>query len=522
MRRSLLLLTLLASCGGAAPADDDTAGTRPVAEPCTPPDHGAPVPLRRLTRTQIERTLAALTDVVTPVPVSDEVLIGYRANTSASIDASTARTVLLATEGLAAAYAGPASEGCEVDTCAEVVLDLAEPRLFRRPLTAEQRAPYRAVYEAGVAEGGKEEGVRWLLEAMFQSPRMLYFIEETTPDGDLDGYSLAQRLSYALWSSPPDEELLAAAASGELHTDEGLRRQAVRMMEDSRFVWGLNEFVVQWLGLDDLDDPTERPDLFALPEGTREAMRREPVLFFADQVASGGGVEDLLTETHVPMEPMLAEIYGDDLLGASGGLTALDPTRRAGILTLPGVLAAHSHARQTSPTRRGKTVLEQLLCDPPPPPPSDVTPELPPETEGGTTRERLAAHLDNPACSSCHASMDGIGFTYEKLDELGRTRALDAGRPIDTSASFFISGYRVDVDGAVDMADVLSVEPDVAECVARHWGRYSLGILEDDDGACVAEEMGAVASGPDGLKEMLLHHITSPWFRKPAPAGEES
>ena len=192
--------------------------------------------------------------------MSDEVLIGYPANISTGMTSTTAREVMFAAE-LAAELAGPtllADMACA--DCAEPFVDAIGPKLFRRPLTDEQRSAYVLMFLTGARV---DQAAEWTLSAMLQSPHFLYQLEVEN-DGWLDGYSVAARLSYALWDGPPDDPLLAAAAAGELDTPDGISLQVERMLEDPRFERSMHVFSNHWLHLYELDDPTERPDLFCL------------------------------------------------------------------------------------------------------------------------------------------------------------------------------------------------------------------------------------------------------------------
>jgi len=479
--------------------------------------------MRRLTRPQLEATLQDVLGVTPEITLSDETLIGYRANTSGAVDTTSARALMFSAEEVATTVAGrlAASPDCATD-CASFILDTIAPRLFRRPLTDATRARFTALYDAGVVEGGPAEGVRWLLEGLVQSPRLLYMLEAETTEGRLDGYSIASRLSYALWGGPPDEALLDAAETGALGTPEGVAAAAEAMIDDARFERGVGEFVGQWLDLEALEDLAARPDVAALAPDTQTALADQPVAYVAAHVRAGSTLSELLTATHTAHRPALDEIYGDDILSVDGDVVHLDPTRRAGLMTLPGVLAALSHASETSPTLRGRFVLANVLCTPPPPPPAGVNPTLPPPMPGATTRERLEAHFSDPSCAGCHAAMDGIGFTFEKLDWLGQSRELEEGRPIDTTAEFAIAGDDVSVDGAAELAAELAGRSQVAECMARHLSRFAVGALENDDFACTIADLGEIAEGPTGLRGMFVAYVTSSWFLEPGqPMGDE-
>ena len=516
---------LLAGCQGEIgdsridPPDPEPRG--PVT--CEPPAIGAPVPMRRLTASQLESSVRDVLGVDVEFPVSDDELLGYRSNTSSSLDTTSARTLMTAAEETTTAAVTRLMSACGGD-CLSYLLDDVGLRLFRRPLEASVRDRYTALYQQALAEDGEQAAVEWTLQAMLQSPHFLYLIEEPDADaeGRLDDWALASRLSYALWGSAPDRELLDAAAAGVLSSDEGLAVHANRLIDDPRFDEGLEEFVVQWLELEKLEDFTERPDFHELPLETREALTREPVRFLAEAIRDASTLGTLLTRSDTPDDPALAEIYGDHIVSRTGGKAQLDPTKRAGILTLPGVQAALSHARASSPSLRGRAILANLICRPPPAPPPGVVPSLPPAMGEETTRERLERHFTDPTCATCHATMDGIGFTFEGYDWLGRGRTEELGRPIDTSGEFFLGDSDIVVDDAIGLTHELAESWDVAVCVASQWTRYATGIRENLDSVCLIDHMAEDAR-EDGLRAMVMAYVSSDWFRRvlPESGGEE-
>jgi hypothetical protein len=503
-----------AGASGEAPPEDDGAGNgaagsasgpEPVA--CTGlGETGAPVPLRRLNASQVERTIADVLGYTGKVAVTDERLFTYRSNVSTAIDATGARGYLDFAE---AAVAATDLARCASESCLPWLLDEIAPRLFRRPLADEQRARYTALYELGAADGA-----RWVLEALLQSPSFLYLDEVARGDGYLDDHSVAARMALVLWGSNPDAGLLQRAEQGGLSTPEQIEEEAARMLADPRSAGGLRDFVDQWLELHRLSDADSRPDLAALGADVVAALREEPVQLARMLLQDGGSVAELLTTARAPRLDPLAAIYGADIVETSADAYSLDPARRAGILSLPGVMAALSHAEATSPTLRGYAVLANFLCTPPPPPPAGVNVTLPEVGPDATARERLEAHFSDDTCGSCHRGMDGIGFAFERIDWLGRSRDEENGRPIDDASMFVLAGEEVSVRGAVELAAVMAESDEVAECVARQWARYATGIPENADAQCLMQGLGSDIAGQGGLRAMMMTYLTSDWFRR--------
>ncbi|MEM9192690.1 MAG: DUF1588 domain-containing protein [Myxococcota bacterium] len=517
----LVLVLLAVGCQGEVEASVEPGPEpRPLEcqdDPALRP--GAPVPLRRLTAPQLQATVRDVFGPSVGFLVSDEELIGYRSNTTGSVNLNTARAVLDAVEEAAAEAAPVVAAQCG-EGCAAVLLDGAAKRLFRRPLTGDVRARFQALYDIGAEEGDHARGVRFLIEGLLQSPRFLYQVETTGPDGRLDGYSLAARLAFALWGSAPDDALLWAAENGELVTAAGVRHWAQYAINDPRFDHGLEEFVLQWLELEKLDDVAERPDIEALGPATRAALRHEPIAYFIQHTRSGSTLGELLTSTETAADPELAAIYGADILRTEGSVSVLDPTRRSGILTLPGIQAALAHAESTSPSLRGRAILAQLLCTPPPPPPPGVVPSLPPPVPGATTRQRLEAHFNEPTCAGCHRPMDGMGFAFEHYDWLGRYRTMDGEHPVDATGDFPIGPEDFEVQDAIGLAEILSDREQVNECMARQFARFAVGVQETEAADCTIQELGVRAQGEGGLQEMVLALVTSEWFRRPGAEEE--
>lgn len=474
---------------------------------------GAPVPMRRLTAIQVERSVDDILGVKLAPNVSDEKLFTFRSNISSPVDFAAAHGYLDYAEAVVKSADTTACMNAEA-ACDAWLFDDVGRRLFRRSLSDDERTRYDALFDTGLAEGGATEGARWVVEAMLQSPTFLYLDEVVGTDGYLDDWSMASRLALTIWGTNPDGELLDKAEKGLLSTPDQIATEADRLLTDGRSIGGLTDFVDQWFRLERLDDPDARPDLQALGADTIAAMRHEPVEFLANLIESGAALDSLLVSSTTAVHLELVPIYGDDLLTQSSTEFTLDPSRRAGILSLPGVMAALAHAGSTAPTLRGYAVLANFLCDPPNPPPAGVQTVLPDIGEGKTTRERLEAHFSDPACANCHKSMDGMGFAFESIDWLGRSRTEEFGKPIDDTTSFPLEGNEVSVQGPDGLAAVLSESAAVATCVARQWVSYGAGMPDQNESACLVQRMAEGMQEPDGLRSMVRELVRSDWYRR--------
>ena len=378
--------------------------------------------------------------------------------------------------------------GPEESACAERIVGALARRAYRRPVTAADTAPLLAAYTAGREEGGGfEDGVRWAIEALLVSPKFLFRVEEphagTAPGapyrlGDLD---LASRLSFFLWSSIPDDELVDLAARGRLREPGVLERQVRRMLADPRAQALVENFAGQWLYLRNL--PSVAPDTVRFPDfddNLRRALRQETELFVASQIRDDRGVLDLLRADYTFINERLARHYG--IPGVYGGhfrRVVYRDDRRAGLLGHGSLLTVTSYPHRTSPVLRGKWLLENLLGAPPPPPPPDI-PELDEPGDRAapaTMRERMARHRESPACATCHAKIDPLGFALENFDAVGRWRAREDG----ADTPFDASGALPDgapFDGPAAFREALLREPwatEFATTVVEKLMTYALG-----------------------------------------------
>jgi hypothetical protein len=317
-----------------------------------------------------------------------------------------------------------------------------------RPVAAVDIQDLMPFYMAGRAEGGFDLGIQKALERMLVSPHFLFRIEHQPASASagsvyrLSDLELASRLSFFLWSSIPDEELLRVAEGGRLTDPTVLDQQVRRMLTDPKSSALVTNFAAQWLFLRDIE--AKRPDevLFQdFDETLRAALQRETELFLESVFRENRSVTELLTANYTFVNERLARHYGVPNVRGSyfRRVTFPDGSVRGGLLGHGSVLTITSYATRTSPVLRGKWVLENLLSSAPPPPPPNI-PAL--ETKGAapgetlTMREAMTRHRANPACASCHARMDPIGFAMENFDAVGRWRERDGGAAIDSTGAF--------------------------------------------------------------------------------------
>ena len=338
----------------------------------------------------------------------------------------------------------PTSRAKEEDGCARRILTTLARHAYRRPPTGAEVATLVDFYRTGRANGDFDLGIERGLRRILSSPSFLFRIEREpsvapgTPFA-LSAFDLASRLSFFLWSSIPDDELLNLAAAGTLSNPAVLDQQVQRMLRDEKSQALVDNFAMQWLQLGRLagvvPDVDEFPDF---DENLREAMREETRQFVGSQLREDRSVVDLVSADYSFINERLARHYGvRDIYGSRFRRVMFADGMRGGLLGQASILAATSYPNRTSPVLRGRWLLETLLGAPPPPPPPDVPPlkENNAEGERHSVRERLETHRKNPGCAICHVRMDPLGFSLENFDALGKWRATSDGVAVDASAS---------------------------------------------------------------------------------------
>ncbi len=368
-------------------------------------------------------------------PVFSDLAIGGPYNITGSGDSPSRKRIFVCK---------PASPSDE-DACARKILSTLGRRAFRRTVSETDVTSLMAVYHAGHREGGFNGGIEMALRAVLVSPDFL-FRTERDPAGAAPGtvhrisdFELASRLSFFLWSSIPDDQLLNVAAQGKLKDQSVLEQQVTRMLDDPKSKAFVSNFAGQWLYLRNL--AADKPDPDAFPEfdnSLRQAFEQETELFFRSIVRENRPLTELLDAKYTFLNQRLAEFYKiPGVYGPQFRRVELTDSNRLGILGQGSLLTVTSYPNRTSIVQRGKWVLENLLGSPPPPKPADV-PDLDPHGKNGklSMRQAMEEHRANPTCAGCHARMDPIGLALENFDGIGAWRDKDNGTPIDASGKF--------------------------------------------------------------------------------------
>jgi hypothetical protein len=372
--------------------------------------------------------------------------------------------------------------------CAEQVIRDFGLKVFRRPLTADESAGLLKKYQDALALGVDAMGaLQHVVHILLASPQFLYRVEfdpdlNSTAPHRLDGYELATRMSYALWSSMPDDELLVQAAAGGLTNPEGLKAQVDRMLGDGKSDMLVKNFAARWFGSKRLEDHVASSSLFpGYTPALAASMQREMELYFSEFLYKDLPYSQFLSADFNFVDGPLAALYG--LPAPATGVQRVENTsdERVGLLGLAGFLTHTSRETRTSPIIRGKWVLDAVLCTPLALPANLVIAPLEEPSEGDaptTIRQQMEAHRVSPACAGCHDMMDPIGLALERYDGIGHFREkYDNGLPIDTSGTM-PGGQKV--DGLVSLVTALAASPKFLPCAATKFETYALGAVSTD------------------------------------------
>ena len=409
--------------------------------------------------------------------------------------------------------------------CAAEILRTLARRAYRRPATDADVDLLLGFFDEGRAGGGFDQGVEMALRRLLVSPEFLLRVERDPAGADrpyrISDLELASRLSFFLWSSLPDDELIEAAASGELRDPAVLEAQVRRMLADERSASLVTSFAAQWLYLRNL--PAVSPDFIVFPdfdETLRRALLRETELFFESVVREDRSALDLVTADYTFVNERLARHYGmPGVAGSHFRRVSLPPgSPRGGLLGHGSILAVTGYATRTSPVVRGKWVLENLLGTPPPPPPANVPPLDEAKSAAALSmRERMEEHRRNPACAACHALMDPVGLSLENFDAIGRWRTLTAGlAPIDASGGLPDGTV---FDGVAGLRQALLDRSDqFVRTLVDKLMTYALGrATEHYDAPAVRAVERAAAAGGYRLSDLVLGIVNSVPFQMRRP-----
>ena len=421
----------------------------------------------------------------------------------------------------------------DAESCAGEILSRLARRAYRRLVTGDDLDTLLQFYRQGrdQHDGDFDAGIRVALTRLLVDPDFLYRTEVDPPNGTprapyrLSDLELASRLSFFLWSSIPDDELLTLAEQGQLTKTGVFDHQVRRMLADERASALVTNFGAQWLFLRNLRMVS--PDRFEFPEwddDLREAMARETELFLDSQRSENRPLSELLTADYTFVNERLARHYGlSDVYGSQFRRVALSDDRRAGLLGHASILTVTSFPNRTSPVVRGKWLLENMLGMPPPAPPPDI-PELPENEQGEaprSIRERLEQHRRNPVCASCHATMDPLGFALEPFDAIGRWRTTEDGQPVDARGAL-IDGTQI--DGPRGLRDMLVGRQDeFIRTVTEKLLTYAIGRgVEYYDMPAVRQIQREAADTDHRWESIILGITKSTPFRMRARSGEAS
>jgi hypothetical protein len=452
---------------------------------------------------------------------------------SQSVDATTLRQLDAAARQTAAqldwsavglpACAASAVAG-DMACAADVVAALAS-KAFRRAASETELAGLRTLFAAGAEAGTFRDGAELVVRALLGAPAFLYesalgAAEPGAGDFWLSDDELATQLAWLIAGQPPDGELVRAAIGGALRDGARRRQQALRLLQNPAARPLYRRFVEEWLGLHQLRSLAKAASVAPAFATEREAMLAETEAVIDDALmSSGGSLAQLFAGGYSIVPGELAPLYGI-APPAAGQRVSLEPLGRVGLLQQASFLATFAHEEESAPVLRGKAVLERLLCRKLPKPSElGIDLVLPAPDPTATTRQRFAGHAASPRCAGCHDALDGIGFTFENFDAVGRSRSEQSGQAIDTTGVVVIDGQDVPLADSVALARTLATSAELSACAARQVVRFAAGI---DAPEVESDFVAATRSLPEAERGsiigLLLAYTEGDWFaRRAAP-----
>jgi hypothetical protein len=416
----------------------------------------------------------------------------------------------------------PADPKVKDDVCTRSVIERYGKSLFRRPLTETEIASRLKIAADGTARvGDYYEGLRLAMASLLVDPEFLFRVEVAEPDPAnagqfrLNAYSKASRISFLLWDSAPDDALLQAAASGDIHSDTILKAQVTRMMASPRLKDGAKAFFTDMLQFEYFDSLTK--DGMTYPKYSQkvaDSAREQTLLTLMDLlIEQNRDYRDIFTSNDTFINRALAPVYKVPYLSRQewARYTFPDDAERSGILTQITFLSLFSHPAASSPTKRGIKINEIFMCMPTPDPPADVDFSKVQALGKGTVRTRLLAHKENEGCATCHRRSDPPGLSLEHFDGIGQLRKFENGQLIDVSAD--VNG--IEFTGAKGLSQMLRDDKKVPECLVRNVYAYGIGrspAIKDED--YLIDETKAFVDDGYRFKDLLINIATSPGFYK--------
>jgi hypothetical protein len=413
---------------------------------------------------------------------------------------------------------------CVVST----VLAFAQ-RAYRRPVVEAEITPFVSIADSFTMTGGTAaDGLKLALKGVLLSPHFLFRVElDASPTSKevhrLNAYELASRLSYYLWSDMPDDALFASAKSGTLVSDAGLTSEVSRMLGDPKSQALVSDFAGQWLNIRRV--AAVKPDAATYPAFNAQLaadMQTESYMMFGELLGQSRPITDLLNSDFTYVNKNLASFYGMTPPTGDGFVKVpLAGSHRAGYLMQGSFLALTSNPTRTSPVKRGKWVLEQLLCSAPPPPPPGTKFDLDENAGTQSVRSRLEAHRAKEPCHTCHALMDPIGLSFENFDGIGKYRSADQFGPIDATGTLQTAAGEVTFNGAEQLMPLVSKDERLAPCVAQNVLTYAVGRgFTSDDAIALKSVLTATAATGQGLRGLVGMVALSESFKSRRAVGE--
>ncbi len=416
----------------------------------------------------------------------------------------------------------PANPAGADDACARQMIERYGERLFRRPLTESETLARLKTASTGAKQSGDfYAGLKLALTSLLVAPDFLFRVETAEPDPAnpwqyrLDGYTKAARVSFLLWDTSPDEELLAAARSGAIHSEAGLKQQLTRLISSPRFEDGVRALFADMLQLDGFENLVKDPAIYpkfnqAVSDSAREQTLKTIIELL---VRERRDYRDLFTSNDTFINRPLASVYRIPFASSGGWAKYTFPqsSGRSGILTQVSFLSLFAHPGTSSPTKRGIKLLEIFLCEPTPDPPADVDFSSVQDSTKGTVRGRLLDHMKNKGCAGCHRRTDPPGLALEHFDGLGQLRTMENGARIDVGGE--LNGVKF--EGAQGLGKFLRNHPTVPVCLVRNVYAYGVGRkTEAEDERYLSHQARAFADNGYRLADLMAQIASSPEFFK--------